>query len=94
VVLATAVIPNDGYREIAQVVGLDADEHGFLAEAHVKVNPVEGSLPGFFLAGCCLGPRDIPVTVAQASGAAAKVCALFSGAHVPAAVLPGLGLGG
>ncbi len=77
VVLATAVVPNDGYREIAEVAGLDADEHGFLSEAHAKVHPVEATLPGFFLAGCCLGPTDIPATVAQASGAAAKACALL-----------------
>jgi heterodisulfide reductase subunit A len=89
VVLATAAIPNDGYREIAEIAGLDADQHGFLAEAHIKVNPVEGSLPGFFLAGCCLGPKDIPATVAQASGAAAKVCALFSGAHASTLIQPG-----
>ncbi len=29
---------------------------------------------GIFLAGCCQGPKDIPDTVAQASGAAARAC--------------------
>jgi heterodisulfide reductase subunit A len=33
-----------------------------------------------FLAGVGLGPQDIPETVAQASGAAAKVLGLFEAA--------------
>jgi heterodisulfide reductase subunit A len=33
---------------------------------------------GIFLAGCCQGPKDIPDTVAQASGAASLACALLS----------------
>ncbi len=77
VVLASAIVPNDGHERIAEVLQLDADEHGFMEEAHEKVRPVEGSIPGFFSAGCCQGPQDIPDTVAQASAAAAKVCAMF-----------------
>jgi len=34
-------------------------------------------VPGVFLAGAALGAKDIPETVAQASGAAAKVLSLF-----------------
>jgi heterodisulfide reductase subunit A len=79
VVLATAIVPNDGHEAIRSVLKVDADEHGFLKEAHLKVAPLEGGLPGFFLVGCCQGPRDIPDTVAQASGAAAKVCSMLSG---------------
>ena len=78
VVLATAMVPNDGHAVLARSTRLDADEHGFLEEAHRKLSPVDASLPGFFLAGCCQGPKDIPDTVAQASGAAARVCALFA----------------
>jgi heterodisulfide reductase subunit A len=33
---------------------------------------------GIFLAGCCQGPKDIPDTVAQASGAAAMACSILS----------------
>jgi heterodisulfide reductase subunit A len=35
---------------------------------------VDTASDGIFLAGCCQGPKDIPDTVAQASGAAAKAC--------------------
>jgi heterodisulfide reductase subunit A-like polyferredoxin len=41
------------------------------------MTPVESGVPGVFLAGACLGPQDIPETVAQASGAAAKVLAFL-----------------
>ncbi len=78
VVLATAMVPNDGYERVAEVTNLEADEHGFFTATHGKADPVGGSVPGIYLVGCCVGPTDIPETVAQASGAAAKVCALFA----------------
>ncbi|MGI5921553.1 MAG: 4Fe-4S binding protein, partial [Syntrophomonadaceae bacterium] len=40
--------------------------------------PVETFTAGVYLAGSCQGPKDIPDSVAQASGAAVKVCGLFS----------------
>ena len=54
------------------------DPYKFFAEAHPKLRPVETNTAGIFLAGACQAPRDIPETVAQASGAASKVAALFS----------------
>jgi len=78
VVLATAMVPNDGCEGIAEVTNLEADEHGFFTSTHAKADPVGGSVPGIYLVGCCQGPTDIPETVAQGSGAAAKVCALFA----------------
>lgn len=78
VVLATAMIPSHGSAELARIVGFSADENGFFMEAHPKLRPVETNTAGVFLAGTCQGPKDIPDTVAQASAAAAKVCALFS----------------
>ena len=38
------------------------------------MRPVDTASDGIFLAGCCQGPKDIPDTVAQASGAAARAC--------------------
>ncbi len=78
VVLATAMVPSKGYAEIARIVGISTDQNGFFMEGHPKLRPVETNTAGVFLAGACQGPKDIPDTVAQASAAAAKVCALFS----------------
>jgi len=78
VVLATAMVPSIGSDKIAQIVGFSTDKDGFYQEAHPKLRPVETFTAGVFLAGACQGPKDIPDTVAQASGAAVKVCGLFS----------------
>jgi len=78
VVLATAVQSNDRSEELAQTLHVSYDSYGFFAEAHPKLRPVETNTGGIFLAGACQAPRDIPETVAQASGAAAKVVGLFS----------------
>ena len=78
VVLATAVVPHAGAVELARRLRIATDEHGFYTEAHPKLRPVESSTAGIFLAGAGQGPKDIPETVAQASGAAAKVLSLFA----------------
>jgi len=78
VVLATAMVPREGARELAEMLGLKTDEFGFLTELEGNMQPVETSRPGIFLAGAGIGPKDIPETVAQASGAAAKVLSLFA----------------
>jgi heterodisulfide reductase subunit A len=78
VVLATAVVPSEGVRELADNLRVNIDEHGFLSEAHVKLRPVESLTAGYYLAGCAQAPRDIAETIAQASAAASKVIALFS----------------
>jgi heterodisulfide reductase subunit A len=82
VVLATAVRPRSGIKELAQKLSISYDSHGFLNEAHPKLRPVETNTAGVFLAGACQAPRDIPDTVAMASSAAAKVLGLFSRDHL------------
>jgi len=71
VILATAMEPADGVKGLAQNLGLQFDGAGFFRELHPKLGPVETSVGGLFLAGCCQGPKDIPDTVSQAKGAAA-----------------------
>ena len=78
VVLATAMVPSRGSEQLSQKIGFSIDKDGFFQEAHPKLQPVETFTAGVFLAGACQGPKDIPDTVAQASAAAVKVCALFS----------------
>lgn len=78
VVLAMAIKPSDGADSLAQKLKIALDKDGFLAEAHPKLRPVESVTAGFYLAGAAQAPKDIPEAVAQASGAASKVQALFS----------------
>lgn len=81
VVVASAIIPSAGSRHIAEMLGVEADEFGFYNPENAEMTPVESGVPGVFLAGTGLGPQDIPETVSQASGAAAKVLSLFQAAQ-------------
>ena len=77
VVVASAIVPSEGSRHVAEMLGIGVDEFGFYTASDEEMTPVESGVPGVFLAGAGLGPQDIPETVAQASGAAAKVLTLF-----------------
>ncbi|RLC90792.1 MAG: hypothetical protein DRI77_14560 [Chloroflexi bacterium] len=78
VVLAMAAVPSSGSEALARLMRVATDENGFLAEAHPKLRPVESLTAGIYLAGAAQFPKDIPETVAQGSGAAAKVLQLFA----------------
>ncbi|HOE58770.1 MAG TPA: CoB--CoM heterodisulfide reductase iron-sulfur subunit A family protein [Bacteroidales bacterium] len=78
VVLATAGVASPGSEELAQKLHVAYDQYKFFTEAHPKLRPVETNTAGIFLAGACQSIKDIPESVSQASGAAAKVCGLFS----------------
>ncbi len=78
VVLAMAMRPSAGTEKLAQKMNICVSETGFLTEAHPKLRPVESLTAGVYLAGCAQAPRDIPDTVAQASGASSMVCTLFA----------------
>jgi len=78
VVLAPAIIPRPTTRHLAQMLGIDVDDAGWLLASDGNMRPVETARPGVFLAGTGVGPMDIPETVAHASGAAAKVLELFA----------------
>jgi heterodisulfide reductase subunit A len=73
-----AMRPSQGTDEVAKKLKIPLDKDGFLAEAHPKLRPVESVTAGMYLAGAAQAPKDIPEAVAQASGAASKVLALFS----------------
>ena len=78
VVLATGLVPSKGTQEISHLLKLSCDSKGFLKEAHPKLKPVESALSGIFIAGTASGPKDIPETVSQASGAAAKAATILA----------------
>ena len=78
VVLASAICAHPSTVELAKKLRIPYDEHGFLSEVHPKLRPVETTTMGIFLAGVCQAPKDIPATVAQASGSASKVLGLLT----------------
>jgi heterodisulfide reductase subunit A-like polyferredoxin len=70
VILATACAPSKGISALAKILGIELDEFGFYKAD--KLNPMDTTRPGIFTCGCAHSPMDIPESVAQASGAAAR----------------------
>ncbi len=75
VVLANAVLPQEGLQTLAEKLGIALDQDGFLL-AHEEISGlISTTRPGIFAAGCASGPKDIPDSVAEGSGAAALAMA-------------------
>lgn len=78
VVLCTALEARHDADQVARTFGLSRSPDGFFLERHPKLEPVATATGGLYVAGCAQGPKDIPDTVAQASGAAARILATIS----------------
>ncbi len=76
VVLCMAIEARQDAAEVGRVFGVNQGADGFFLEEHPKLGPLNTATDGVFLAGCCQKPMDIPDTVSQASGAAAKALSL------------------
>jgi heterodisulfide reductase subunit A len=74
VVLSVGIHSSEGTRELADRLGVELDESGFVMGD--PFDPVLTSRPGVFACGTLTGPRDIPETVMQASGAASAAVSL------------------
>jgi heterodisulfide reductase subunit A len=83
VVLASPLVGQEGAADLAQMLKVPVDEHGFFLEAHVKLRPLDFATDGMYLCGCAHWPSDVGETVAQAHGAAARA-AILLGAGVVA----------
>ena len=70
VVLAVGMKPRANSEAVAQLFKLSRSGDGFFMEAHPKLRPVETSMAGVFLAGCCQSPKDITDSISQARAAA------------------------
>jgi heterodisulfide reductase subunit A-like polyferredoxin len=69
VVLSVGLTPPKEGKALAAALGIALEAHGF-CETSLE-NPVQTSRPGIFACGAFAGPKDIPETVMEASGAAA-----------------------
>ena len=72
VVLSVGLRPAAEVKALAERLGLDLNEFGFCRTD--RLTPMMASRPGMYVAGAFQEPKDIPESVAQASGAAA--CAM------------------
>jgi heterodisulfide reductase subunit A len=78
VVLATAAIPSQGSEEVARVFNISRGGDGFFMESHPKLKPIDTPADGVFVAGGCQAPKDVPYSVSQGMGAAARAATILS----------------
>jgi heterodisulfide reductase subunit A len=77
VILSTGLEPAEGSARLGDMLGITTGLEGSFNEVDLKVGPIGTRAIGVFLAGCCQSPKDIPDSVAQAEGAAARALALM-----------------
>jgi heterodisulfide reductase subunit A len=78
VVLCTAAVPKADAAEIARILNISRGTDGFFMESHPKLKPIDTPVDGVFVAGACQAPKDIPYSVSQGSGAAARAATILS----------------
>ncbi|MEM4262156.1 MAG: CoB--CoM heterodisulfide reductase iron-sulfur subunit A family protein [Thermoplasmata archaeon] len=62
-------------KKLASILGVKLNEFGFCETD--DFTPFETNVPGIFVCGMFSGPKDIPDSISQASGAAGKISALL-----------------
>lgn len=70
IVLSVGFEPGDSIKSLAEKSGIQLNQYGFSKNS--ELNSLETSVPGIYACGAFTGPKDIPETVMEASGAAAK----------------------
>ena len=76
VVLSTGMQPPKNVVKLAETLGIELNKYKF-CETQI-FSPMETSKPGVFTCGAFSAPKDIPESVAQASGAAAKAMSIIA----------------
>ncbi|MCU0852073.1 MAG: CoB--CoM heterodisulfide reductase iron-sulfur subunit A family protein [Thermoplasmata archaeon] len=79
VVLSVGLRPPVDNETLSRVMKFRLNDDGFAQTG--AFSPVETSRPGIYVAGAFSAPKDIPMTVAEASGAAAKAGSVISSAR-------------
>jgi heterodisulfide reductase subunit A len=77
VVLSTAAVPREDAGDVGSILNISRSPSGFFMEYHPKLRPVDSPTDGVFLAGAAQGPKDIPSSVAQGAGAAARAARIL-----------------
>ncbi len=82
VVLAPAMVPAEGTRELADILGLELDQDGFFKEYNAKLRPTETKLRGIYLCGGATFPKDAPTTSLHAHSAAVKAAKFLTSGKI------------
>jgi len=76
VVLSSGLSSRKDMQELSKKIGINLNEFGFCQTT--EFNPIDTTRPGVFACGAFSGPKDIPETVTEASGAAAKASTIIA----------------
>ncbi|HJW97997.1 MAG TPA: CoB--CoM heterodisulfide reductase iron-sulfur subunit A family protein [Candidatus Bathyarchaeia archaeon] len=76
VVLSTGMQPPKNVEALAKSLGIRLNKYKFCETE--TFSPMETSKPGIYVCGAFSAPKDIPESVAQASGAAAKAMSIIA----------------
>ncbi len=79
VVLSVGIQISKSSRKLAGRLGIDVDQYGFATTSAFK--PLATYRPGVFVSGAFNGPKDIPETVSEASGAAGAASSSLAAAR-------------
>jgi heterodisulfide reductase subunit A len=79
VVLCNAMIPPAFETDLTQLFGVETTPAGFVRLADPLLSPCATSRPGVFACGFCVGPKDIPDSVVEATAAASGAACLVLG---------------
>jgi len=76
VVLSVGMRPPQRAEELAKTLDIKLNKYSFCSTE--TFSPIETSRPGIYVCGAFAAPKDIPESVAQASGAAAKAASVIA----------------
>jgi heterodisulfide reductase subunit A2 len=78
-ILSTGMrVDDETTEDLAAIFHLNRTEDGHFLEEHIKLKPLDMSVPGFFMAGTAHSPRTIRESITQAQGVAGRVQALLA----------------
>ena len=72
IILSGGILPSHGMQVLADDVGIELDNDGYVKVEHPLLYPVDADVKGIYTCGCSDGPKDIPDSVAAGSAAAMR----------------------
>jgi heterodisulfide reductase subunit A len=73
VVLSPAIIPSEGTKELAEMLGIDLGPDNFFLELHHKLRGIETKREGIYISGCSQGPKDVREATMESMATASKI---------------------
>ena len=78
VILCQALVPSEGIEELAKILDISLDAYNFVETPDKLFHPLDTTSPGIIACGYVHSPKDIPDSVVQASGAAARAAEIIA----------------